>query len=232
MSALALSPAEWSAVRLSLVVALASVALALVPGIAVAWLLARRRFPGRTLLDAVVHLPLVVPPVAVGYLLLLGLGRGSPLGRWLERVGAEVVFTPRAAVIAGAVMGFPLLVRSARLAIELADRRLEQAARTLGAGPWRVFVTITLPLAAPGVLTGAILAFARALGEFGATITVAGNIEGRTRTLPLAIYSAAQSPGGDAAALRLVAIAILVSLAALVVSELLVRRGRERIATP
>lgn len=232
MSALALSPAEWSAVRLSLVVALASVALALVPGIAVAWLLARRRFPGRTLLDAVVHLPLVVPPVAVGYLLLLGLGRGSPLGRWLERVGAEVVFTPRAAVIAGAVMGFPLLVRSARLAIELADRRLEQAARTLGAGPWRVFATITLPLAAPGVLTGAILAFARALGEFGATITVAGNIEGRTRTLPLAIYSAAQSPGGDAAALRLVAIAILVSLAALVVSELLVRRGRERIATP
>jgi len=218
-----MSDAEWSALLLSLRVAVASALLTLVPGIAVGWLLARRRFLGRTLLDAVVHLPLVLPPVAIGYLLLRALGRRTALGAWLD-----LAFTWKAAAVASMVMAFPLMVRAVRLAIELVDRRLEEAARTLGAGPWRVFATVTLPLAMPGVLTGLLLSFARSLGEFGATISFAGNIEGETRTLPLAIYSHAQTPGGDAAAMRLVVLSLLLSLGALLLSELLARRVARR----
>jgi molybdate transport system permease protein len=201
-----------------------------VPGVAVAWLLARREFRGKVLLDALVHLPLVLPPVVVGYLLLLALGRRGWLGRWLhDALGVDVAFTWKAAALAAAVMGFPLLVRSVRLAIELVDVRLEQAARTLGAGPLRLFWTVTLPLAYPGLVTGAVLAFARSLGEFGATITFAGNIEGVSRTLPVAIYTSMQTPGGDASALRLVLISLAVSLAALLCSELMARRVRLRL---
>jgi molybdate transport system permease protein len=222
---------ELESLLLSARVAAWCVAVSVVPAVAVAWLLARRQFPGKTLLDAIVHLPLVLPPVLVGYVLLLLLGRGSPLGRWLEdAIGLPIAFTWRAAVLASAVVGFPLLVRSARLAMELADRRLEEAARTLGAGPLAAFATVTLPLAAPGILTGMILCFGRSLGEFGATITFAGNIEGETRTLPLALFTYANVPGGDAAALRLVVISVLLSLAALVASELLMRRMRRRAA--
>jgi molybdate transport system permease protein len=220
---------EWAALLLSLQTSLVSVAVMLVPGVACAWLLARRRFPGKALLDALVHLPLVVPPVVVGYLLLHSLGRRSAIGGWLaSTLGVELAFTWKAAAIASAIMGFPLLVRSARLAIELVDRRLESAAATLGASPWRVFRTITVPLAMPGIVAGATLAFARSLGEFGATITFAGNIEGVTRTLPSAIYTQSQMPGGDASALRLVAISLVLSLGALIASEWLARRIERR----
>lgn len=225
-----LSPEEWSALTLSLRVSLYSVALMLLPGIALAWLLARRRFWGKLLVDALVHMPLVLPPVVVGHLLLVSLGRRGWLGHWLYNWGFEVAFTWRAAAIAAAVMGFPLLVRSTRLAIELVDTRIEQAARTLGASPLRVFLTITLPLALPGALAGVLLAFARSLGEFGATITFAGNIEGVTRTLPVAIYTYSQTPGGDAAAMRLVWISLGLSLAALLASEWLARRIARRLS--
>ncbi len=225
-----LTPEEWSALLLSLRVSGCSVLIMLVPGVGCAWLLARKRFPGKVLVDALIHLPLVVPPVVVGYLLLLSLGRRGWLGRWLhDGLGIEVAFTPKAAAIAAAVMGFPLLVRAVRLAMELVDIRIEQAARTLGASPWRVFLTITLPLSLPGVVAGVMLAFARSLGEFGATITFAGNIEGVTRTLPLAVYTYTQVPGGDAPAMRLVLISIGLALAALVASELLARRIGRRI---
>ncbi len=221
---------EWSALALSLRVSLWSVAIMLIPGVACAWLLARKRFPGKMLLDAVIHLPLVMPPVVVGYLLLLLLGRRGLLGKPLyEALGIEIAFTWKAAAIAAAVMGFPLLVRGARLAIELNDVRIEQAARTLGAGPLRVLLTVTVPLALPGVVAGSVLAFARSLGEFGATITFAGNIPGVTRTLPVAIFTYTQVPGGDSPALRLAAIAIAVSLGALVASEVLARRIGRRI---
>lgn len=216
-----MTPEEWSALLLSLRVAFWSLAIMLLPGIACAALLARKQFPGKVVLDAVIHLPLVLPPVVVGYVLLLALGRHGWLGGWLfGSFAIEIAFTWRAAAIASAVMGFPLLVRALRLAIELVDQRLEQAARTLGAGPWRVFTTITLPLALPGLLTGMVLAFARSLGEFGATITFAGNIEGSTRTLPTAIYTYTQIPGGDGPALRLMLISIGLSFAALIASEL------------
>ncbi len=225
-----LTPEEWSALLLSLRVSGWSVAIMLVPGVGCAWLLARKKFPGKVLVDALIHLPLVVPPVVVGYLLLLSLGRRGWIGRWLhDGLGVEVAFTWKAAAIAAAVMGFPLLVRAIRLAIELVDIRIEQAARTLGASPWRVFLTITLPLSLPGVVAGVMLAFARSLGEFGATITFAGNIEGVTRTLPLAVYTYTQVPGGDAPAMRLVLISIGLALAALVASELLARRVGRRI---
>jgi molybdate transport system permease protein len=224
-----LSAEEWSALLISLRVAAWSAAAMLIPGIACAWLLARRRFIGKTLLDALIHLPLVLPPVVVGYGLLMLLGRNGIVGRWLDQsLGIQLAFTWRAAAIASALMGFPLLVRTTRLAIEAVDLRLEDAARTLGSSPARVFCTITLPLALPGVLAGLVLAFARGLGEFGATIIFAGNIEGATRTLPLAVYTYSQSPGGDAAALRLIAISVTVSLAALVASELLARRLSQR----
>lgn len=220
-----LSTEEWSAVLLSLQVAGVAVVSMLVPGIACGWLLARRRFPGRSLLDAAIHLPLVLPPVVVGYLLLLSIGRRGWLGGWLyEHFGLDLAFTWKAAAIASTVMGFPLLVRAVRLAVEAVDPRLEAAAATLGVGPFRVFLTVTLPLAVPGVLAGTVLAFARSLGEFGATIMVAGNIEGVTRTIPLAIFSDVQTPGGDASARRLVVIAVIVSFLALLASELLSRR--------
>jgi molybdate transport system permease protein len=220
-----LTAAEWSALAISLRVATWSLAIMLIPGIACAWLLARKRFPGKALLDALIHLPLVLPPVVVGYALLLLLGRGNALGRWLESTfGLHIAFTWYAAVLASAVMGFPLLVRTARLAIEMVDTRLEDAARTLGSNTLRVFFTVTLPIALPGVMGGAVLALARGLGEFGATITFAGNIEGQTRTLPLAVFTFTQTPGGDAAAMRMVIISVIVSLAALIAAELLNRR--------
>lgn len=222
-----LTPAELDAVLLTLRVSAVAVALMLVPGIVIGWMLARLRFPGRTLLDALVHLPLVLPPVVVGYVLLIAFGRRGWLGGWLhDSLGIDIAFTWKAAAIASAVMSFPLLVRPVRLAIELADQRLEQAARTLGAGRLRTFLTITIPLAMPGIITGTILAFARGLGEFGATITFAGNIPGETRTLPLAVYSYTQSPGGDGPAMRLVFVSIVIALAALIISELMARRMR------
>jgi molybdate transport system permease protein len=227
-----LSPEELSALWLSIRVALVGVAVSIPPGVALAWLLARRPFVGKSLVDALVHLPLVLPPVAVGYLLLTFLGRRSLIGGFLsESLGIDLAFTWKAAAIASAVMGFPLLVRSTRLAIELVDRRTEEAARTLGAGPGRVAWTITLPLALPGILAGITLAFARSLGEFGATITFAGNIEGETRTLPAAIYTYTQLPDGDGPAMRLLAISIVVAFAALVASEFLARRSHARLVS-
>jgi len=230
MSFFQISPAELSALRLSVSVALWALGLSLVPGVLFGWLLARRDFRGKSLVDAVLHLPLVVPPVVTGYVLLRLLGTRGLLGRWLaDTFDVHIAFTWRAAVIAAAVMGFPLLVRAVRLGVELVDRRLEQAAATLGAAPWRVLATVTLPLAMPGILTGAVLAFARSLGEFGATITFAGNLPGETRTLPLAVYGFLQQPGGDAAAMRLVVISVALSLAALLVSETLARRVSYRL---
>ena len=197
----------------------------------VALALARGRFPGKTLLDGVVHLPLVLPPVVTGYLLLIGFGRRGPIGEALEAC-CGVVFSFRwtGAALAAAIMGFPLMVRAIRLSLEAVDRRLEDAAATLGAGRAGVLFAVTLPLALPGLLAGAVLAFAKALGEFGATITFVSNIPGETRTLPAAIYTLTQTPGGDAAAGKLVLIAIALSLAALIASELLARRLSSRIA--
>ena len=193
---------------------------------ALGWLLARGRFPGKLLLDAIVHLPLVLPPVVTGWLLLLAFGANGPAGRWLaDWFGVTLMFRWTGAALAAAVMALPLMVRAIRLSIEAVDRRLESAARTLGAGPWRTFVTITLPLCVPGVLAALVLGFARSIGEFGATITFVSNIPGETRTLPIAIYSALQMPGGDAAVARLSLIAVLLSLGSLVVSEWLGRRA-------
>ena len=225
MPPLQLTDAEWQAIALSLRVALVSVAGSLPLGVAMAWLLARRQFPGKLLFDGLVHLPLVVPPVVVGYGLLVLLGRRGPIGGWLhDELGITLIFTWKGAALASAVMGFPLMVRAIRLSLEAVDRKLEAAARTLGAGPLDVFLSITLPLALPGVLVGSVLAFARGLGEFGATIIFVGNIPGETRTIPIAIYTATQEPGGDIAALRLSIVALLLSLIALVASELLARR--------
>ena len=227
-----LTPAESSALAVSLQVAFGCVAAIAVPATALGWLLARRRFPGKMLLDAVVHLPLVLPPVVTGYGLLLLLGRRGLLGRWLfEALGIQLPFTTAGAVIAAAVVAMPLMVRSVRLSIELVDRRLEQASATLGAGPWRTLLGVTLPLAAPGILAGAILAFARSLGEFGATILFAGNIAGHTRTLPLEIYTSIQQPGQEAQVLRLALLSAGLSLAALAASELLARRMRRRLGS-
>ena len=221
-----LTPEEWSIVALSLRVSVVAVALTLPVAYALAWVLARRRFPGRILLDALVHLPLVVPPVVTGWLLLIAFGRTGPLGSWLEaQFGLVLVFRWTGAALAAAVMALPLMVRAMRLSIEAVDRRLVDAARTLGARPWRAFLTVTLPLSAPGIAAGAMLGFARSLGEFGATITFASNIMGETRTLPLAIYSGLQLPGAEAQVARLSLISIALSLAALVISELLVRRS-------
>lgn len=226
-----LSPEEWSAVTLSLKVATAAMAGSLVPGIAVAMLLARGRFPGRQALDALVHLPLVLPPVVVGYLLLLVFGRRAPVGAFLaEHVGLVFSFRWTGAALACAVMGFPLLVRAVRLSIEAVDRRLEKAGETLGAHPAWVFLLVTLPLILPGILAGMVLSFAKAMGEFGATITFVSNIPGETQTLPTAIYSLTQVPGGEAGALRLTLISVALSMAALWASEWLARRVRRRIA--
>jgi len=222
-----LTPLEVEALGLSLKVALWSMVASLPFGLAVAWLLARYEFFGKTLVNGIVHLPLVLPPVVVGYLLLLLLGRNGPLGAWLlETFGITLPFTWEGAALAAAVMAFPLMVRAMRLSIEAVDQRLETAARTLGASRLGAFATITLPLILPGILAGAVLAFARSLGEFGATITFVSNIPGETRTLPLALYSLIQTPGGEAGALRLAVLSVLLSLAALAASEAIARRLR------
>jgi molybdate transport system permease protein len=222
----------WAIIGLSLKVALWSVAASLPPAVAAAWLLARTRFPGKVLVDAVVHLPLVLPPVVVGFGLLLLLGRNGPVGSLLAPLGITFAFKWTGAALAAAVMGFPLLVRAVRLSLESMDRRLESAARTLGAGPWRVFLTVTVPIILPGIATGMLLSFARSLGEFGATITFVSNIPGETQTLPLAIYGYTQVPGGEAEALRLSVVSVAISLVALAASEWLARRGGRAGAMP
>jgi len=219
------TPEELTALWLSVKIGLWCTVLIAVPGLLTGWLLARVRFPGKALVDGLVHLPLVLPPVVPGYLLLLLLGRNGPIGRWLfETWGVTLAFTWQGAVVASAIMAFPLMVRAVRLAVTLVEPRLEDAARTLGAGPLRVWLTVTVPLSLPGILTGLVLAFARSLGEFGATVTFVGNVAGETRTLPLAIYTYTQIPGGDGPALRLVIMAILLALLALWASELGARR--------
>jgi len=222
-----LSPSETEALHLSLSVAARSVIVSLPLALLMAWILTRRRFLGHTLLDAFVHLPLVLPPVVVGYLLLLLFGTRGPIGSWLERVfGIELIFTRNGAALATAVMSFPLMVRAMRISLENVDRGLEEAARTLGAGAIDRFATITLPLMLPGVLAGAITAFSAALGEFGAVITFVSNIPGETRTLPLALYTALQTPGGDSAAARLACISLVLGLGGLLLSEWFARRVR------
>lgn len=224
---LGLTPEDWSAVGVSLVVAGRAVLVGLPLAGACAWALSRTRFPGRTALDALVHAPLVLPPVVVGFGLLLLFGVRGPLGRWLlDSFGARLVFTSEGASLAAGVMAFPLMVRAVRLSMEAIDPGLEQAARSLGAGPLDRFWSVTLPLAAPGVLAAAITGFAACLGEFGAVITFAANVPGRTQTLPLAIYSALQSPGGEAAAMRLATVSLLIAGVALIGAEQLARRAR------
>ncbi|MDF1856293.1 molybdate ABC transporter permease subunit [Pseudooceanicola sp.] len=225
-----LGPEEWQAVTLSLKVAFWATLLSLPVALAVAYLLSRFRFPGRDILNGLVHLPLVMPPVVTGYLLLASLGPQGVIGGWLEaHLGLVFAFRWTGAALAAAVMGFPLMVRAMRLSIEAVDQRLEDASATLGAAPWRVFATVTLPLSLPGVLTGAILAFAKAMGEFGATITFVSNIPGETRTLASAIYTFLQVPGGEAAVVALVGVSIVISMIALVGSEALARALSRRI---
>ena len=229
MSWLHVTDAEWQAISLSLKVASIATALSLPFGIFAAVILARWRFRGKVLVDALIHLPLVLPPVVTGYVLLLLFGRRGPIGAWLEQTfGIVLAFRWTGAALACAIMGFPLMVRAIRLAIEGIDQRLEQAAGTLGASPVWVFFTVTLPLALPGVIAGAVLCFAKALGEFGATITFVSNIPGETQTIPSAIYSYTQVPGGEDGALRLSIIAVIIALAALVMSEWLSRRAGMR----
>lgn len=230
MEALSLTALEAEVLRLSLWVSGWAVVASLPAGIAVAWVLARLRFPGKILLDGLVHLPLVLPPVVIGYTLLVVMGRNGPVGSLLERtLGLSFSFNWKGAALASAVMAFPLLVRAVRLSIEAVDQGLEAAARTLGACPVRVFFTVTLPLILPGVLAGVILSFARSLSEFGATITFVSNIPGQTRTLPLALYTFTQVPGGETGALRLCVISAFVALLALVGSEILARRLQHRL---
>jgi molybdate transport system permease protein len=225
-----LSADEATAVRLSLRVALWAMTTSLVPGILVALVLARGRFWGKSLLDGVVHLPLVMPPVVTGYILLLLFGRRGPIGQFLDQqFGIVFAFRWTGAALACAVMGFPLMVRAIRLSIEAVDRRLEDAAATLGAAPVWVFVVITLPLILPGIIAGMILSFARSMGEFGATITFVSNIPGETQTLPTAIYMLIQVPGGDLAALRLTLVSIAISMMALFTSEALIERATRRV---
>jgi len=226
----AVTAEEWVAIELSLRVALWATVAALPLGVALAWLLARRQFWGKAILDGLIHLPLVLPPVVTGYMLLLTMGRRGPIGGFLaDNFGIVFSFRWTGAALACAVMGFPLLVRAIRLSIEAADVKLEQAASTLGAGPFSVFFTVTLPLALPGILAGMVLCFAKALGEFGATITFVSNIPGETQTISAAIYTYTQAPGGDGPALRLTIIAVVVALAALIVSEWFARRAGARI---
>jgi len=225
-----LSPQDWTAVQLSLRVAAVSTLVALPFGIAIATLLARKDFWGKALLDAIVHLPLVMPPVVTGYLLLISFGRRAPVGAFLEdHFGIVFSFRWTGAALACGVMAFPLMVRAIRLSIEAIDRRLEDAAETLGANPVWTFTTVTLPLALPGVIAGMMLAFARALGEFGATITFVSNIPGETQTISAAIYTLTQVPGGDADALKLVIVSIIISFAALLASEWFARRAAARL---
>jgi len=220
-----LTPDDWEVIRLSLKVAIVGVVLTLPIAFGLAYALARGRFPGRILLDAIVHLPLVLPPVVTGWILLILFGRNGPIGGWLDRMfGFTLMFRWTGAALAAAVMALPLMVRAMRLSIEAVDRRLEGAARSLGANRWRTFLTITLPLSLPGVWAGLVLGFARSLGEFGATISFVSNIPGQTRTLPIAIYTALQLPDGDATVVRLALVSVTLSLGALVASEWLVRR--------
>lgn len=224
-----LSAPEWQAVVLSLKVSSIAVLFSLPFGILTAWILVRCQFPGKSLLDSIIHLPLVLPPVVVGYLLLIGLGRRGVIGQYLyDWFGFSFAFSWRGAALASAVIAFPLMVRAIRLALEAVDLRLEQAARTLGAGRWRVFFTITLPLTLPGIIVGTVLAFARSLGEFGATITFVSNIPQETRTLPLAMFTLIETPGAEGAAARLCVIAIALALLSLLISEWLARWGRKR----
>ncbi|MCB2148359.1 MAG: molybdate ABC transporter permease subunit [Deltaproteobacteria bacterium] len=225
-----LTPVEIEALRLSLWVSGWAVAASLPLGILTAWILARLRFPGKNLLDGLIHLPLVLPPVVTGYLLLVMLGRNGTIGAPLHKyLGIVLAFNWKGAVLAAAVMSFPLLVRAVRLSVESVDPGLEAAARTLGAGPVGVFITVTLPLMAPGIITGIILAFARSLGEFGATITFVSNIRGQTQTLPLALYTLTQVPDGETGAMRLCILSVLVAMAALICAEILARRFAARI---
>ncbi|MER8380626.1 MULTISPECIES: molybdate ABC transporter permease subunit [unclassified Mesorhizobium] len=224
-----LAPDEWNAVRLSIKVATVAMIASLPPGVAIALVLARGQFWGKTLLNGLVHLPLILPPVVTGYLLLLTFGKRGPAGAFLaEHFGIVFSFRWTGAALACGVMGFPLMVRAIRLSIEAVDRKIEAAAGTLGANPLWVFGTITLPLILPGLIAGAILSFAKAMGEFGATITFVSNIPNETQTLPSAIYTFTQVPGGDAGALRLTLISIVISMAALVASEVLARRVGRR----
>jgi molybdate transport system permease protein len=221
---------EIDAIRLSLWVASTGIAASLPFGMFVAYALARWRFPGKIFLDALVHMPLVLPPVVTGYILLILFGRKGPIGAWLEQTfGIVFSFRWTGAALAAAVMGFPLMVRAIRLSLESTDRRLEDASRTLGASRLTTFFLVTLPLALPGIIAGLVLAFAKALGEFGATITFVSNIPGETRTLPTAIYTFTQVPGGDAGAFRLAAVAMVIALGALIISEILARRTAARI---
>ncbi|MHA1553348.1 MAG: molybdate ABC transporter permease subunit [Alphaproteobacteria bacterium] len=224
-----LTPAEWDAVALSLRVAFIATLIGLPFGILFSVILARYRFPGRAAVDALIHLPLVMPPVVVGYLLLIAFGRQGPLGAFLEQTtGLVLAFRWTGAALAAAVMGLPLMVRAIRLSLEAVDTRLEAAAATLGATRLEVFLTVTLPLILPGIVAGSVLMFARALGEFGATITFVGNIPGVTQTLPSAIYENLQIPGGDAAALRLTVISVIIAFVALLLSEAVARRATAR----
>lgn len=221
-----LSHAEWQVVALSLRVSLVAMLVTLPVAFGLAWVLARKRFAGKIVLDALVHLPLVLPPVVTGWLLLLLFGMNGPAGGFLaDAFGLTLMFQWTGATLAAAVMALPLMVRAMRLSLEAIDRKLEGAARTLGAGPWRTFFAITLPLASPGIVAGMVLGFARSIGEFGATITFVSNIPGETRTLPLAIYTSLQVPGSEAAVTRLALISVALSLGALVISEVLARRS-------
>jgi len=225
-----LTEVEIEALKLSLQVSLWSVTISLPAGIFAAWILARRNFPGKNLLDVIIHLPLVIPPVVTGYILLILLGRNGIIGHLLYKyTGIILTFNWKGAVFAAAVMAFPLLVRSVRLSLEGVDQGLEAAARTLGAGPLRVFFTVTLPLTIPGIITGMILAFARSLGEFGATITFVSNIQGETQTIPLALYTFTQVPDGEIGAMRLCIISIIIAMTALLCSELISRRFSARL---
>lgn len=224
-----LSPIEIRALWLSLKVAFWCTLLGALPAIGLAWLLARRNFWGKSLLEAFVYLPMILPPVVLGYLLLVMFGRNGWIGQWLQPLGIQLAFHWTGAVLASWLMSLPLFVQPIRLALQNVDVRLEQAAQTLGASPWKAFLTITIPLCMPAILMGAILAFGRSLGEFGATITFVGNIDGETRTLPLAIYAAIQSPDGDTLALRLVILSITVALLTLWASQWLARRSQQRL---
>jgi molybdate transport system permease protein len=225
-----LSPAEWTAVELSLRVSIVATLVALPFGIAIGWLLARKDFWGKIIVDGIVYLPLVLPPVVTGYLMLISFGRRGPIGAFLaDYLGIVFSFRWTGAALSCGIMGFPLMVRPIRLAFEAIDRRLEDAAATLGADGFRLFLTVTLPLALPGVIAGAVMCFARALGEFGATITFVSNIPGETQTISAAIYTLLQVPGGEAAAGRLVLVAVALALAALIVSEWFARRAGMRV---
>ncbi|MEQ1976541.1 molybdate ABC transporter permease subunit [Xenorhabdus sp. SGI240] len=227
-----LSEYEWQAILLSLKISVIAVLFSLPFGILMAWMLARCQFVGKSLLDSIIHLPLVLPPVVVGYLLLISMGRRGVIGEFLyDWLGVSFAFNWTGAALASAVVAFPLMVRAIRLSLESIDRRLEQAARTLGAGPLKVFFTITLPLSLPGIIVGIVLAFARSLGEFGATITFVSNIPGETRTIPLAMYTLIETPGAETAAARLCVIAIVLALVSLMLSEWLTRWGRKRLGT-